>query len=357
MSGYTTALAIVDDGDDLIALTAAVGTGYATPDGFEHWFLGHPLGETRVPVVRDGAGRIVGSCWIFPYEVVSRGESYRLFHVGNLMVHPEHRGTFAYALLARHVNRLAAELAPAHVSVVSPSTFDRHRASWPERVRALPWATRLLDPDGWARDYARARGKSWLLGPATWLARLAAPSLSGSPDPRMQWGQDAFVQLGRTYSEKASTVHPKATPAFLRWRFGPETGRDYRHLSLGESAGSRAEAVIRLDAPVGERTAYLCHVDGENTRAVAGVLGEAMRAAFEAGATTLSALLPTSTEMLAAFREVGLRGNPGHAARRFEGLWPPPVPLSVVVHEEGAVSSEVRTADRWEPTLTVHELI
>lgn len=357
MNGYTTGTATTADREALISLTQASGEGFATHGAFGHWFSGHPHGPVRVAVVRN-KGRIVGACWIFPLRVEHDGRPYQLSHVGNLLVHPEHRGGFAYALLSRRVNAEAAHLAPAHVSFVTERTRERYGATTPGAVTTWPWLVRVLDPEAWAEAYAKRRGQPAVRGVARSIARLLSPALPAIPrDVRILEGEAAFDRLGEPLGSAPKRVTPATDAAYFRWRFGPGTERTYTPLAVEGAGNERAVAVLRIDHWERGHTAVLCHSDATSPEAHAALLTACVLRSADEGAAILEALVPSRRTWAQGFRAVGLLPNPGRRWRRLEGLWPAPQSVLVNTHDASNVPAPITAARSWEPTLQLHETV
>ncbi|MEM7416205.1 MAG: GNAT family N-acetyltransferase [Gemmatimonadota bacterium] len=352
---YSTGRADAADREALITLGESVHASFATHRRFDHWFHRHPTGEVHIATVLDEAGRIVGASWVFPLPIRYRNERRVLAQVGELVVHPDHRGGFAYALLARQVNRIASEVAPAHISIVSDATFERHRQARPKSVGTMPWLTRIVDAEGWARAYAGRRGWPSAAVALGALAKGFAPirRRPRSASLRLATGVDALRGHDpEGAGHEAGLAAIDADPDYLWWRFGPDTGRDYQYLAGESPNGERGLVVYRLTQ---EGKAFVCFLDCPSTRLAATLLAVIEEQLIGMGGQMLSALVPHQPHITDAFRQRGFLANPARRWRRLEGLWPASLPISIVRHD--ALPPGLADAQSWAPGLAVHETI
>jgi predicted N-acetyltransferase YhbS len=354
-------LALEEDAGDIIELSRVVyGSSdfAASREGYAWRHNQNPAGRAVVPVVRDPAGKVVGSISMVPVRVRVQGQTILGAAVGNLIIDRDYRKSFAYARLMRRFARVIAEQAiPVHFSFVSEHTYDRERRDAPESVTIVPLLAKALDMKALAREFPAGGWERFL---ASWLGPFASPFLFRRKPMAWIEGIDiAPAGLDNTEFDRfwlrvrdKYRVLAVRDRTHLAWRFSGSSRRDYQ--TLVARAGDRmlGYAVLSCALVRGLKTGLVMDflVADEPSGVAAGhqLMAEA-EAYFRSRGMSASAVLmmPFSAEhqllRWSGYRQVPERFSP----QRFR--------FQAVVHDAQTVDWRGLSAGDWFVTLADYE--
>jgi GNAT superfamily N-acetyltransferase len=257
--------------------------GVERPETHHHWkFDDNPAGP-QVLAVAEHEGRIVGQYALWPMRLTVGRETVLAAQSLDTMTHPDYRGQGMFTRLAKEAMGYAAERG-VEVLYGFPNA-----ASYPGFVRKLDWDhtgdvaryVRVLRPSaydrvpGWAGPVADAAARAIPTGPA---------GAVGSSRPT----DDELVSLLGQGVTDDWTTYVCRDAAYLRWRFDPLSGLDYRWVTARDASGTLT-AVAVWGTELRSGRAVLSELLATSPDAAATVLAETVRQARDAGRSELVA--------------------------------------------------------------------
>lgn len=331
----TADLARPEDADAILELNRLIygpGDVLATRADFAWRCNQNPAGQATIPVIRDQQGEVAGFIWLVPLHMCIKGQN-RLGAAGtNLVIHPEHRNSFAYIKLIRKFDQTFQDKRiPLHYSFVSEGRYRQLLKHAPGHAATIPLLVKPLIPSLFA---ARSPGS---------MERIAVRAV--------QQFDSSFDQFWSRVQTKYPAIAVRSS-AFLAWRFAEFPQRRYRVLVAQEKDQVVGYAVMRSSSIRGIKT---------------GLVMDLLVADGAAGETAGKRLM---AEAEAFFRAEGMSLAVGlmspHAAEyrilRQAGYirWPQPLAprvfwFAISVHDAGDLALSALSARDWFITLADYE--
>ena len=223
----------------------------------------NPAGRAVIPVIRNGAGDVVGFFWLIPLKIRAGKQDYLGATGANLLIESKNRGTFGYAKLVRKfAEALKDRKAALHFSFVSEKNYRRLRADSPQTTFTVPLLVKPLDFGSLTHSYFT---KKWQRSLGASVGRLLSlyffrlPSLHRGTDISIQMidrFDESFDDFWRRVQDKyrAMVIRDRA---FLDWRFNPITGRRYRIMVARLRGEMLGYSVIRCVSVRGVQTGLI----------------------------------------------------------------------------------------------------
>jgi L-amino acid N-acyltransferase YncA len=210
----------------------------ATLDDFDWRYAQNPAGQAIISVVRDcDNGSVVGFIWIVPIGIRVSGEDWLGATGTNLLIHPDYRGTSAYAKLMRRFRQAFIDHdIPLHYSFISEATYSRLRPDDPRVVFEVPLLVRPLDMMKLARAHFNNRWQRLIAGiggqlatPLLFWARQFRPDKHDFTLHVLDGFDERFDDFWARVKDKypVMVIHDHR---YLAWRFAEISGRQYRIL-------------------------------------------------------------------------------------------------------------------------------
>jgi len=210
----------------------------ATSEDFDWRHAQNPAGQAIISVIRDcDSSSVVGFIWIVPVYIHVFGEEWLGATGTNLLIHPDYRGTSAFAKLMRRFRQAFIDHdILLHYSFISEKTYSRLRPDDPRVAFEVPLLIRPLDMMKLARTHFDSRCRHWIVGIGGQLAKpLLFQAWQFHPDKHnfALHVLDGFDERFDDFWARVKDKYPIMVirdRRYLAWRFAGISGRHYRIL-------------------------------------------------------------------------------------------------------------------------------
>lgn len=281
---------------DGIRTLFAAAFGHQRPLRHDAWkFFEAPSGPIIGVVATEGS-RIVGFYALLPSPLRTGAEVILGAQSLDTMTHPGFRGQGMFVSLAQAcIDRAIEQGVEALYGFPNPS-------SYPGFVRRLNW-DHCGNIHRWIRPLT---GAAWPRLPAIAqsLAGIAVRALPDGPHQpeNIELVPDAPApgDLERIQSPSDNVSRVEWTPAWIRWRFAPDSMREYRWICARRKGATSAVVVWGRRS---EREATLSAILGNDEASLRACIAAAIRAARRAGMSKMitATNAPTATHILRRF--------------------------------------------------------
>jgi hypothetical protein len=208
----------------------------ATREDFAWRHDQNPAGAATIAVIRNDRNEVVGFIWAVPLGIRVRGVECLGATGTNLVIHPEHRNTFAYTKLIRRFQQILRDnQIPVHYSFVSEERYRRQRTADPQSVATIPLLAKPLNFKSLAEAYFVNRWQRFVFGRLGSLAQpLFTPPGASDRDrsvsvQAVDGFDSSFDDLWRRIEDRSPAMVIRDR-AFLAWRFASVSGKRYHVL-------------------------------------------------------------------------------------------------------------------------------
>jgi hypothetical protein len=332
----------------------------ATLEDFDWRYAQNPAGQAIISVVRDcDSGSVVGFIWIVPLRIGVFGEDWLGATGTNLLIHPDYRGTSAYAKLMRKFRQTFIDHdILLHYSFISEDTYSRLRPDDPRVAFGVPLLIRPLDMMKLARAHFNNRWQRLIAGiggqlTASLLFRVRQFNLNKHSFTLHALGgfDDRFDDFWARVKDKYPIMVIRDR-RYLAWRFAQISGRQHRILVVQVGDEVIGYAVLRCanirEIPTGLIMDLLVEAGPRGEAAGACLMAESLRYFRSENMWLAGGLMLPQTAEYQIMRRAGYLPCPKRFAPRL--FW-----FAFRLHGQKAATTTGLSPEHWFVTIADYE--